>query len=202
MGKTILFQGDSITDTGRREASTDFLGKGYVHKIADILAARDASVQVINRGISGNRVVDLVARWQEDCIDLNPDVLTILIGINDCWRKYDSNDPTPVEAFEANYDAILTQVRAKTKATIFLMEPYVLPVPADRLQWRETLDPQIQAVRRLAKKHRTHLIPLDAIFAIAAIDCDYTDLTVDGVHPTDAGHELICREWLRAYDAL
>ncbi len=202
MSKIILFQGDSITDCGRREDVQSGLGGGYPKLIADYFAKTDESIKVINRGISGNRVVDLVARWQEDCINLQPDVLTILIGINDCWRKYDRNDPTTTEAFEAGYDAILAKTRAETSAQIILMEPFVLPEPADRIIWRETLDPQIQAVRRLAKKYFTKLVTLDGIFAQESIIHGYEELSKDGVHPTLLGHEVIMEAWLEVYKRL
>ena len=109
---TILFQGDSITDAGRNYA-TDDLGPGYPGKVGAYLATfcADKNVKVINKGISGNRVKDLKARWQAECIDLKPDILSILIGINDTWRRYDSSDPTSCEAFENTYREILTDVK-------------------------------------------------------------------------------------------
>src|SRR5690349_8764111 len=110
---TVLFQGDSITDAGRRESS-DGMGFGYANLAAAWFSALypEKRVRFINRGISGNRAADLVARWKADCLDLKPDWVSILIGINDTWRRYDSGDATSVEVYEANYRNILTQTQA------------------------------------------------------------------------------------------
>lgn len=203
MTKTILFQGDSVTDVGRFEENTKFLGNGYVKLIAEEFEKQNQTdIRVINRGISGNRVRDLKERWKEDCIDLQPDLLTILIGINNCWRKYDKNDETPIELFEADYDYIIKQTKENTKSEIILMEPFLLPIPADRLEWRITLDPEIQVVRHLAKKYNTKLITLDGIFAIQSLDHDYEELAADGVHPTMTGHKIICDSWFKLYNNL
>ena len=112
-------------------------------------------------------MVDLLNRWDDDCIDLKPDLVSILIGINDCWRRYDSNDPTSVEDFEKNYRKILTQIKENLDAQIVLCEPFVLPVPEDRKQWREDLDPKIQVVRNLSLEFNTFYVPFDGIFASA-----------------------------------
>lgn len=203
MNKTILFQGDSITDVGRFEESTRFLGNGYVKLIAEEFEKQNQmDIKIINRGISGNRIKDLRERWKRDCIDLQPDILTILIGINDCWRKYDSNDETPIESFELDYDYIIRQTKENTKAEIILMEPFLLPIPIDRLEWRVTIDPEIQVVRRLAKKYNTKLITLDSIFAIQSINYNYESLTTDGVHPTIMGYKIICDTWFKLYKTL
>jgi lysophospholipase L1-like esterase len=200
MGKVILFQGDSITDAGRLLDIPEFLGKGYVRKIADYFKETGEDHKIINRGISGNRTRDLAARWQKDCIDLAPDILTILVGVNDVWRKYDKNDPTSIEDFEKSYEEILSRGKNETSATIILMEPFVLPTPEDRKAWRTDLDAEIQVVRTLAKKYGCHLIPLDAEFAVASVSNEYAALAADGVHPTDLGHQFICDLWLQIFN--
>jgi lysophospholipase L1-like esterase len=195
---TILFQGDSVTDAGRT-ASLDpatALGEGYPALIAKRLAG--SGVTVINRGISGHRVYDLEARWTEDCIALQPDVVSILIGINDTWRRYDSDLLSPIPKFEASYRRMLDRIRAETSAKIALLEPFVLPIPDDRVEWREDLDPRIHAVRKLAREYNTILITLDGIFAEAATREDMAHWAEDGVHPTAAGHELIADVWMKA----
>ena len=202
MSRLLLFQGDSITDVGRTQEEGEGLGQGYVRMIADYFRTGQDDVLVLNRGISGNRTRDLKERWSRDCIALQPDVLTLMVGINDCWRKYDNGDETPIEIFEENLDGLLRGAAEETDAAIILMEPFVLPATRDREQWRETLDPEIQAVRRLAKKYQTKLITLDGIFAKAAITEEYTDLAADGVHPTQRGHRLIADEWLCEYNRL
>ena len=132
----VLFIGDSVTDCGRSRSDDLDLGNGYVNMISAWFGMKypEKKVTFLNRGISGNRSEDLVERWEEDSIDLKPDILSILIGINDTWRKFDSNDETKIEDFEANYRKILEETRDKTEARIVLCEPFVLPYPEDRLQ--------------------------------------------------------------------
>lgn len=200
----VLFQGDSITDAGRSRENDSDLGRGYASMISAWFSAMypKKNVKFLNRGISGNRVKDLKARWQEDCIDLKPNLVSILIGINDCWRRYDSNDPTSPESFERDYRNILNQIRndlADTK--IILLEPFVLPVPEDRKEWREDLDPKIHIVRELAREYNTYYLPLDGIFAQASVLAKADFWAADGVHPTQAGHALIAQKWLELVQA-
>lgn len=203
-GELVLFQGDSITDAGRNRNDINDLGFGYPMFIASWFSALypDKNVRFINRGISGDRVRNLKARWQEDCLDLKPDWISILIGINDCWRRYDSNDPTSVEAFESDYRYILDQVKERLNAKIILCEPFVLPTPEDRVQWREDLDPKIHVVRKLAREYGAIFIPLDGIMAQACARKEPAFWAADGVHPTPAGHALIAQAWLKAVGAL
>lgn len=194
----ILFQGDSITDCGRNYSDPCSMGSGYPMLIASWYQALHPShpVEFINRGISGNRVKDLQARWDKDCLELEPALVTILIGINDTWRRYDSSDPTSTEAFEDGYRDILERTVESSDAQLILMEPFVLPVPDDRIKWREDLDPKIQVVRSLAREYGAMLIPLDGIFAQASVKADPDFWTPDGVHPSPAGHALIAQAWL------
>lgn len=195
----VLFQGDSITDAGRNRQDPSSLGFGYAAMAAAWFSALypERRVTFLNRGISGNRVKDLVARWDEDCIALKPDWVSILIGINDCWRRFDRNDPTSVEDFQSGYRRILTEVREKTDAKIILCEPFVLPCPQDRLTWRVDLDPKIQAVRELAREFDTYYVPFDGVFAQASARTVPEYWAADGVHPTLAGHALMAQAWLR-----
>lgn len=200
----VLFQGDSITDSGRSWDDPNSMGSGYPMLAGAFFQARypESGVQFLNRGISGNRVCDLKARWQQDCIDLEPTVVTILIGVNDTWRRYDSNSPTSTEQFEADYRDILMQTREILCGHIVMMEPFVLPYPEDRKAWREDLDPKIHVVRALAREFEAVLIPLDGLFAQAATRREPEYWAADGVHPTAAGHALIAQAWLEAVEAL
>lgn len=200
----VLFQGDSITDSGRNYIDGNDLGTGYAMLAAAWFSAAypDKRVRFINRGIGGNRISDLRARWQRDCLDLRPVWVSILIGINDTWRRYDSNDPVPVGAFERDYRAILTALRDRLRARLIICEPFLLPVPDDRIAWREDLDPKIAVVRRLAREFEAIYVPLDGLFAAAAMRREPAFWLPDGVHPTPAGHALIAQSWLRAVGAL
>ena len=197
----ILFQGDSITDCGRNYEVSEDLGQGYAMMAASLLASSDSATNYTfyNRGISGHRAIDLKERWEEDCLELNPDVVSIMIGINDCWRRFDSGDPTSAEDFESYYRALLTPIKDKR---LILIEPFVLPHPEDRLAWREDLDPKIQVVRKLAREFNATFLPLDGLFAAKMTDQPPAFWAEDGVHPTNAGHAFIATEWIKAYKKL
>ena len=199
----VLFQGDSITDAGRSRVNDGELGHGYASMAAAWFSAKypEKRVRFLNRGISGNRVKDLRARWQRDCLDLKPTWVSIMIGINDTWRRYDSHDPTSTEAYERDYRAILTDVHDKLDARLIVVEPFLLPTPPDREAWRIDLDPKIAVARKLAREFDAIFVPLDGPFAAAATRCEMGFWLPDGVHPTAAGHALIAQAWLKAVKA-
>ncbi len=199
----VLFQGDSITDAGRCLGDGE-LGHGYVMMAAALFSALCPAMRVrfVNRGISGNRVRDLKGRWQEDCLDLRPDLVSIMIGVNDTWRRFDSDDPTSVEDFEADYRTLLEWTADQLDVRLILIEPFVLPVPADRATWRQDIDPKIDVVRRLAREFGAVLLPMDGVFARACAARDPAFWAPDGVHPTPAGHALIAKTWLETVDVL
>ncbi len=196
----ILFQGDSITDCGRNRNDPADCGPGYPGKVKGYLDLFFPGMfEVVNRGISGNRTVDLAARWKEDCLDIKPDVLSILIGINDTWRRYDRNLVTTAEEFEKNYRYLLTSVRQALPDTkILLMVPFLLPVVDEREKWRVDLDPKKNIVKKLAVEYGTDLIALDGLLARMCTREAPAYWAADGVHPTDAGHGIIARKWLES----
>ena len=202
----ILFYGDSITDAGRnRDAKAgdpNGWGAGYVHQIAAYLSAQDPADELIftNKGVGGNRISDLEERLKTDVLNEEPDIVSILIGINDVWRRYDSGAISPLDKFAATYRRILKKISADG-ARLVLLEPFVLPVPDDRRAWREDLDPKIQVVRDLAREFEATLVPLDGIFAAASTKREPAFWASDGVHPTPAGHALIARAWIEAMEA-
>lgn len=202
--QTVLFQGDSITDCGRDHGDISSLGVGYAMMAASLFQSiyPEYGVKFINKGISGNRAVDLRSRWSADCVDLRPDWVSILIGINDTWRRYDSNEATAVETYKEHFWHILERTKNELSAKIVILEPFVLPYPADRVAWREDLDPKIQAARDLAREFSAIYVPLDGIFASVSTKAKPEFWAADGVHPSSAGHALMAREWLRAMSAI
>jgi lysophospholipase L1-like esterase len=194
----ILFMGDSITDCGRSRENPAVLGGGYAMMTAAKLMVQypEQNLAFLNFGISGNRVKDLKARWTEDCIRHKPDILSILIGINDTWRRFDSNDPTETAIFTNDLRHILKRAKDELGCQIIMLEPFVLPVPPDRKKWREDLDPKINSSRELALEYADAYVPLDGIFA--ALSCRQRPAywAADGVHPTIAGHMLIAEKWM------
>jgi acyl-CoA thioesterase-1 len=200
----VLFQGDSITDAGRSRTNDSDLGFGYAAIAAAWFSAAfpEKHVRFLNRGISGNRARDLRARWQRDCLDLHPTWVSIMIGINDTWRRYDSHDPTLTQDYERDFDHICAQVCDKLRARLIIMEPFLLPIPIDRVAWREDLDPKIAVARKLAREYQALYVPLDGLFASVATKEEMTFWLPDGVHPTTAGHALIAQTWLKSVGAI
>jgi acyl-CoA thioesterase-1 len=199
-GNRIIFQGDSVTDCDRDRGDYHSLGSGYPSLIASYLWAHYPHLQltILNRGVSGDRVYDLCRRWQPDCLELEPDWVSILVGINDTWRRYDSGMISSIDEFQAAYRQLLVQTIEHTEASLILCDPFVLNHPADRLAWREDLNPRIEVVRQLAREFSAVYVPLDGIMAAACTKAEPAFWAADGVHPTLAGHGLIAKAWLQA----
>jgi len=187
----ILFQGDSITDCGRDRNDFHGLGNGYVKKIKDF----NAGLEVLNRGISGDRVADLKARWDEDCIKLKPDVLSVLIGVNDAWRIIDSGAECDYENFHIKYHSILTYTKKELpKTKIVILEPFLFKIGAGNLEFRKLLDKNIDIIRDIAREFADVYIPLDGILQSYRIHHNDEKLIPDGVHPSDLGHSILATE--------
>ncbi|TFE28646.1 SGNH/GDSL hydrolase family protein [Cohnella luojiensis] len=202
--KTILFQGDSITDGNwdRNEDPNHILGHGYVFILAGRLGCELAQdrPRFINRGISGNRVSDLYARWNEDAISLNPDLISILIGVNDAWRIMSGHPGGVTDRFERAYRHLLAETKeVLPHAGLVFCEPFILKTGATEEnwdKWRKHMDEYNRIVLQLAKEYDAVFVPLQAAFDKAASSTGAAYWLWDGVHPTAAGHELIAREWL------
>lgn len=195
----ILFQGDSITD-GNRGRSADpnhILGHGYAFIIAAKYGAVFAplNLEFINRGVSGNTVRDLQKRWTADTLELKPDVLSILIGIND------QGHGVPLEQYEPAYDALLTEAKAANpKLRLVLCEPFTLPVGKRKENyeaWRAGVQARQDAVARLAAKHGAALVRFQQAFDAGCKTAPAAHWIWDGVHPTYSGHQLMADEWER-----
>jgi len=187
----ILFQGDSITDAGRDRSDYHNLS-AYTKLTADKLKENNKNLEFINLGISGNRTIDLLNRYETDFKAINPDIITILIGVNDLWRRFDSNSYTSPAEYEKNYRKLLTDLKNDTKAKIIIIEPFILPVK-DKLHFRFDLHPLIDVARKLAIEFADAYIPMDGIFAKDCLKYKPEELSADGVHPTLLGHELIAK---------
>ncbi|CAM3136898.1 SGNH/GDSL hydrolase family protein [Paenibacillus lupini] len=207
MGKIILFQGDSITDCLRGREGADpnhALGVGYVNKIAGELSYQlpEAGHQFINRGISGDRVSDLFARWNEDAIALKPDILSILIGVNDTWRIMNKLPSGVTDRFERAYRLLLEETKEVLPSTkLVLCEPFVLRTGvtvAEWEGWRGKVDAQRTIVKQLAEEFDAVFVPFQQAFDQAAEQAAPDYWLFDGVHPTAAGHHLMAVEWLKA----
>jgi lysophospholipase L1-like esterase len=198
-GMSVLFTGDSITDCGRRADLYQPMGRGYAFMASSWLSAMypELGLTFVNKGLSGNRAADLAARWNRDCMTLRPSLVSILIGVNDTWRRFDSGDPTSAEAFEADYRRVLEQTKRETNAFIVMCEPFLLDCGLVNDEWRADLGPKIEAGRRLAQEFAALYIPLNDLFAQASARARPDYWAQDGVHPSAAGHAFIARAWLK-----
>ena len=199
----ILFQGDSITDAGRNRSDYHDLGKGYPFYAAQYIKEDnpDIEFEFINLGISGNQTIDLVNRLQTDFIDIQPDIVSILIGVNDTWHRADNRKWLGNDVFEANYRKVLSEIKEKTNAKILILEPFLLYAP-EKEYFRVDLDFKIDIVRKLAKKFADFYIPLDGFFASASIGKENYHWSEDGVHPNDNGSEFIGDVYANAINIL
>ncbi|MDB5121636.1 MAG: Lipolytic protein family [Sphingobacteriales bacterium] len=204
-GLTFLFQGDSITD-GNRTRDNDWnhvMGHGYASLIASRLwfDYPEKKLMFYNRGISGNRVKDLDTRWQRDTLDLKPDVLSILIGVNDIIAIIKDREPESIEKFEETYRRILTRTKeALPNIQLVLCEPFILPlgwVDDKPEMWQSEISKRQKLVRTLAKDYNAIFIELQKPFNKACKKAPAKYWIWDGIHPMPAGHELIAREWIK-----
>ena len=204
MAKTILFQGDSITDCGRsREPknANEALGAGYVSLVAARLLAihMDRPLYIHNRGVSGNRVVDLYARWGVDGLNPCPDIVSILIGVNDALRGTARNNGVEPERYQMFYQMVLDWTKKELPdARPVLMEPFLLPTNAVMNGFTAEMDRRREIVRELAKANGATFVPLQRVLVDASERAGAMEaILYDGVHPTLLGHQLIADEWLK-----
>ena len=204
--KRILFQGDSITDAGRNREVLPESNAGYGAGYPALVAARifgdhlGNEYNIINRGISGNRVVDLYARWKIDCLNLKPDVLSILIGVNDTWHEKSANrNGVEVDRYKLIYDMLLEwTVKTLPEIKLVLMEPFVLETGAVSADWLPEIAERGAVVKELAEKYNAIFIPCQQILDEAACRAgDKTLILYDGVHPTLMGHQVLADNWLK-----
>ena len=204
-GGVILFQGDSITDAGRDRNSEGnandpkMFGRGYPFFIGGGLLADHPGLglKTYNRGISGNKVPDLDARWQKDCLDLKPDLLSILIGVNDIWHKLNGKyDGTP-EVYRDGFTALLERTRqALPDITLVICEPFVLRCGAVNDGWFPEMETRRAYAEEIAKKAGAIWVPFQQMFhAAVAAGTEPKYWAADGVHPTHAGHALMAKTW-------
>lgn len=204
---TIVFIGDSITDGGRARTGSDFnhtMGQDYAYLLAARLGTRlaERNLTFVNRGISGDRVLDLQARWKTDVLDLKPEVLSILVGINDTLAPRGET----LEQFAEIYDRILQDTLvALPNIRIVLGEPFLLPVGKYQASYAATLSEvkkRQNVVARLAEKYHLPLIRYQAVFDAACARAPAAHWSWDGVHPHYAGHGLMAEAWLETLGEL
>jgi lysophospholipase L1-like esterase len=202
-GQTILFIGDSITDADRNARAYKPFGYGYVHFIANFLLAKYPTLHlnIINRGISGNTIRDLKTRWQRDCIDHKPDILSILIGVNDVWRQFASEAELPhavfTDEYEKTYRQLLDEAKQNCSSRLVICEPFMFCDDLNNpmfIQLRHYVD----VVRKIAADFNAVLVPFQAAID-EQIDKVYPQKWSDDmVHPHIWAHEWLAQKWLTA----
>ena len=204
-GAVILFQGDSITDAGRNRQRQDnandaaAMGDGYSSIIASYLLARrpNAGLKFYNRGISGNKVFQLAERWDSDCVALKPDIISILIGVNDIWHTLNGSYDGTVEVYRNDYRALLERTRRELPAArLVICEPFVLRCGAVTEDWFPQFNRYRVAARRIALDFQAVFVPFQATFKMALRTGPPEYWAADGVHPTMAGSYQMARAWL------
>ena len=204
----ILFQGDSITDAGRDFNNDENLGRGYARLVEAALGYEEPGEHIfINKGISGNRIVDLYARIKRDILNYQPDVMSILIGVNDVWHEL-GESPNGVDAdkFFKIYSMLIEEIKeALPSIKIMILEPFVLQACSTEANWEffktETAK-RAEMAKKIAEKFNLTFIPLQNGFDELAKKAPNAYWLGDGVHPTAKGHEFIKNEWLKAYKTL
>lgn len=201
-GMTVLFQGDSVTDCDRDRSKTEgieSLGNGYpkiFKQVYDTLFPEN-KVKFVNKGVSGNRTCHLLERYDEDFKGINPDFISIMIGINNTWRNFDGQeDYCSAERFGKEYEELLTKIKADMPdAKILIIEQFAFTAHPERNTWQEDVDGKRNETRRLAEKYADWFIPMyDIMTEASKTEFDMYALSADGVHPAPLGHSLIATE--------
>jgi len=206
----VLFQGDSITDAGRNREKPEDLGSGYAKFVAGSLYVdHPGKFEFINRGISGNRIVDVYARIKRDIINLKPDVMSLLIGVNDVWHEFSRQNGVEAKKFEKFYEMLIEEIReALPEIKIIILGAYVengaaiIEKEYDYALFRSEVEERAAIAKRIAEKYGFPFVDLQAEFDEAVACGPMEDITKDGVHPRAGGAELIKRGWLEGFEKL
>lgn len=200
-GMTVLFQGDSVTDCGRDRSLSEgieSMGNGYpriFNQVYDTLFP-DNKVKFVNKGVSGDKTCNLLERYDEDFKAINPDFISIMIGINNTWRNFDSGENFTAEEFGKEYEELLAKIKADMPdAKILIIEQFAFTAHPERDTWQEDVDGKRNETRRLAEKYADWFIPMyDIMTEASETEFDMYALSADGVHPEALGHSLIATE--------
>jgi lysophospholipase L1-like esterase len=202
LNDTILFIGDSITDADRNSRAYKPFGFGYVHFVANHLLAKypTFNLNIINRGISGNTIRDLEKRWQRDCIDHKPDILSILIGVNDVWRQFEEGKLSRAvfaDEYESTYRQLLDEIKQKCKSRIVICEPFMFCDDSSNPMFEE-LHCYIETVNRIASDYKAVLVPFQKLIDEQIKTVPPPKWSADSVHPELWAHCWLAQQWLIA----
>lgn len=194
----IVFIGDSITDCERDRNDETSLGNGYVKVLSDKLRPiyPDMDIELINKGISGNEVCDVLARVQKDVIDLKPDAAVVMIGVNNALHQFKYGKELDLKQFERDYRELLTKIK-QAGITLICLEPFLLPAP-DKLRMRPLFNKELAIIHDISVEIADEFVAYDEMFNGLAESIRYTEYSVDGVHPTHRGSRLIADNAIKA----
>lgn len=195
--KELLFLGDSITDCNH-SFEPDNLGFGYVRMIADALNPESVKAKVINKGNDGFTIPAVRRLWKRNCLTLQPDFITILIGINDLAviKNTGITASAALADFRDNYQSLIDDIRITTDCPVLLMEPFIFPQPAEYASWEPELLKMNRIIQSLAEENHLSFLPLWEKLSAAAKAEGYSFITTDGIHLTEKGHKIIADSWL------
>ena len=213
MAKRILFQGDSITDCDRRRSDFYGLGGGYPNLVkASLGLDYPGEYEFVNRGVSGDRIVDLYARIKMDFINLQPDYASIYIGVNDTWHEINDQNGVETEKFEKIYTMLVEEIlEACPQTKLILIAPYVIEgsgscntedLPNKYKTFRADVAEKAAVAKRIAEKYNLSFIELQPAFDEACTKAPAANWSGDGVHPSECGHEIIKRLWIEAFEKI
>ena len=194
----IVFIGDSITDCERDRTDENSLGNGYVKILSDKLRPiyPDMDIQLINKGISGNEVCDVLARVNKDLIDLKPDAAVVMIGVNNVLHQFKYGKQLDLAQFEKDFKELLTKIK-EAGITLIVLEPFLMPAP-DKLRMRPLFNKELDIIHRVAVEIADEFVAYDEMFNGLSESIRYTEYSVDGVHPTHRGSRLIADTAIKA----
>ena len=201
--KDLLFLGDSITDCNHY-FDPENLGQGYVRMISDQINTPDKIYQVLNKGNDGFTVPAVRRLWKRSCLNLQPDFITILIGINDLavMRNTGITASVGLADFREQYQTLIDDIRMMTDCPILLMEPFIFPYPAEYSTWEPELHAMSEIIQDIASKNQVTFLPLWENLLLEAKKYGYSEITIDGIHLTKYGHQLIAEKWIEKVNLL
>ena len=194
----IVFIGDSITDCGRDRNDANSLGNGFVKVLSDKLRPLypDTDLELINKGVSGDELCDVLDRLKSDVIDIKPDAVVIMVGINNTLHKFSEGKDLDLTKFEKDLITLFTRLKKEGIVVIFL-EPFLLPAP-DKRRMRKLFEEELKIIDRVAEEHADEFVPYDEMFQGLAESIPYTEYSEDGVHPTHRCSRLIANTAIKA----
>lgn len=183
----VLFQGDSVTDCHRNRDDDNSLGNSYVKLINEEL--KKYNIKVFNKAISGNRVDNLLERFDNDFKAINPDYIFLLIGVNDTWHGFPNSKKN--EIFYQEYDLLLSRIKNEMNCEVIILEPFIIGTKDDIVCMKKDLLDKVLIIRKLCRKYNHKLITFENRFSEIMVDQDESLYSIEGIHPCELGYKIM-----------